>query len=130
MMKVFDSTRSLIYAMAYLALWVVTLLLLKVLCAFNAEDALTAFVILGLIFPALALLVTRKTTPLEYRVRRPTQETVFLITYLAIIAIVLVAGLPGVNHIAAEPLHSLAVLAEKLAMFVLIPTAILMLIGR
>jgi membrane protease YdiL (CAAX protease family) len=109
---------------AYLAVWTTAFLFLRSEKAFQPQEALAGLVILGLIFPALALLATRRAVPLAHMVRRPPRETALLIGYLAVIAAVLVAGFGRVAQITAEPLHSVVLLAVKLATFVVAPAAL------
>lgn len=115
---------------AYAGLWIATLLLIRGLYGFGVAEALTAFVILGLVLPALAMLVTRDVSPLVQAVRRPSEETTILLVYLVGIAVFLVSGFPAVNRIALEPLHSALLLALKLLTFVVLPAVILMALGR
>ena len=127
-----DSTASIspaIYVGAYFALWAAVLMLLRTLERFDASEALVALLILGVIFPALAMLATRRVSPLPYVVRRPGIETAVLVMYLAVIAGVLVAGFGRVAHIGAEPVHSVVLLGVKLVTFVGVPAAILMALG-
>ncbi len=114
-------------AAGYLAIWLVAFLLLDRQAGFQAGEALGALVILGLVLPGLALLVTRGSRPLTQPVRRPLAEAALLTSYLVVIAVVLVVGFGRVVRVTTEPLHSLAVLALKLALFVVVPAALLML---
>ena len=122
--------RSGAYVATYFGLWTVVLLLLRSLYGFEASEALAAFVILGLIFPALALLTTRRVSPLPQVVLRSGLETLVLLAYLAVIAIVLVSGFGAVARITTEPLHSVVLLSVKLTTFVVFPAALLMAFGR
>lgn len=112
---------------AYLAVWTAALLFLRSEKAFQPQEALAGLVILGLIFPALALLATRRAVPLAHMVRRPRRETALLTGYLAVIAAVLVAGFGRVAQITAEPLHSAVLVAMKLVTFVVVPAALVVL---
>jgi membrane protease YdiL (CAAX protease family) len=118
--------RSGIYVAAYFAVWAVALILLR----FDASEAWFALLILGLIFPALAMLVTRRVPALPYVVRRPRTETLVLLMYLAVLAWVLVSGFARVARITTEPLHSIVLLGVKLVMFVGLPAALMMGLGH
>jgi len=118
--------RSRIYVAAYFAVWTVALLVLRILYEFEASEALAALVILGLIFPALALLATRGVPALPSVVLRPRFETTVLVAYLAVIAVVLVWGFGAVARIRTEPLHSFILLSVKLVTVVAFPAALLL----
>ncbi len=110
---------------AYLVIWVAAFVLLRNEPAFQAEEALGGFVVLGLALPGLALLVTRRSTPLPQPVHRPAREVALLLTWLVVIAVVLVVGFGRITRVTAEPLHSLVLLGLKLATFVIAPAALL-----
>lgn len=116
-----DSFRSRVYVGTYFGIWTVFLLFLRNLYGFDAREALPAFAILGLIFPALSLLATRRVPTLPHAVRRPALETAVLVAYLAVIAAVLVWGFGSVARIRAEPVHTFVLLGLKLATFVVVP---------
>ncbi len=127
-----DSTASIspaIYVGAYFALWASVLLVLRTFVGFDTSEALVALVILGVIFPALAMLATRRVSALPNVVRRPGIETAVLVMYLVVIAGVLVSGFARVARIGAEPLHFIVLLAVKLATFVGLPAAIMLALG-
>ncbi len=113
-------------AAGYLAVWVVAFLLLDRQAGFRSEEALGALIILGLMLPALALATTRGSRPLPQPVRRPALEAALLAGYLVVIAVVLVVGFGRIVRVTAEPLHSVAVLGLKLALFVVAPAGLLM----
>jgi membrane protease YdiL (CAAX protease family) len=125
-----SSIRSATFVGAYFALWATVLVLLWNLQGFDASEALVAVVILGLIFPALALLATRRLAPLTYVVRQPGIETIALLVYLVAIAWSLVSGFSRIARIETEPLHSVALLGVKLLAFVVIPAAITSALGH
>jgi uncharacterized protein len=120
-----SSIRSGTYLAAYFALWAAVLVSLRSFQGFDVSEALVAVVILGVIFPALAILATRRLPPLPYVVRRPGVETVILLAYLAAIAWSLVSGFSRVARIETEPLHSVALLGMKLLAFVAVPAVII-----
>jgi uncharacterized protein len=125
-----SSIRSGIYVGAYFALWAAVFILMRTYERFEANEALVALVILGVIFPALAVLTTRGVSELPYVVRRPGIETVVLVMYLGAIAWVLVSGFSRVAQITSEPLHSFVLLGVKLLAFVAFPAAITMALDR
>ena len=109
---------------AYFALWVTVFILLRTLERFEASEALPALVVLGVIFPALAMLATRGVSALPYDVRRPGIETLVLVMYLGVIAWVLVSGFSRVARIGTEPLHSVVLLSVKLLTVAVLPAVI------
>src|SRR5580704_6912142 len=122
--------RSGIHLVAYFALWAAALVLLWKYEGFGPSEPLVAMVILGLIFPALAMLPTRRASPLPYVVRQPGIESVFLLMCLVPIAWSLVTVFSRVARIEAEPLHSVVLLGVKLLVFVVIPGAITSALGH
>ena len=115
---------------AYFALWALAFIALCCFEGFEASEALPALVILGVIFPVLAMLATRRVSALPCVVRRPGIETAVLVMYLGVIAWVLVSGFGRIARIGTEPLHSLVLLGVKLMVFVAFPTAIAMALGH
>ena len=99
---------------AYFAVWATVLMLLWTFERFEAGEALAALVILGVIFPALAMLATRRVSLLTHVVRRPWIETIALVMNLVPSAWVLVSGFGRVARIRIEPLHSFVLLGVKL----------------
>jgi len=124
------SARFGIYVSAYFAIWTLALVLLRTFEGFDVSEALFAVVVLGMIFPALAMLATRRLSPLPYVVRRPGIETAGLLMYLLAIAWWLVSGFSRFVRIEIEPLHSIALLVAKLLAFVVLPAAIISAFGR
>ena len=114
----------------YLALWAVVLILLRTFEGFDASEALAALVVLGVTFPALAILATRQVPALPCVVREPGIEGASLVTYLAVVAWVLVSGFGRIARIGTEPLHAVVLLSVKLVVFVGIPAAISLRLGH
>jgi len=83
-----------------------------------------------MIFPALAMLATRRVSALPYDVCQPGIETVVLVMYLGVIAWVLVSGFGRVARIGTEPLHSVVLLSVKLVTVVGFPAAIMLALGH
>jgi uncharacterized protein len=125
-----SSIRSGTYLGAYFALWTAALVSLRLSQGFEAGEALAALIILGAVFPSLAVLATRRALPFPYLVRRPGIETLALTMYLAVIAWALVSGFWGVSNIRSEPLHSVFLLIVKVALFVVIPATIMLVLSR
>jgi uncharacterized protein len=125
-----SSIRSGTYLAAYFALWAAVLASLRSFQGFDISEALFAVVILGVIFPAFAVLATRQLAPLPYVVRRPGLETSVLLAYLVAIAWSLVSGFSRVARIETEPLRSFALLGMKLLAFVAVPAAIISAVGH
>jgi len=119
------SGRPAAYISAYLGLWVATLALLRIFTAFDLSEAIAAFIVLGLVFPALAWLCTRHVQILPLTVRRPHIESPILVGYLLVLACVIVYGFGLIGRISDEPLHSLVILAVKLLAFVAVPAALI-----
>jgi membrane protease YdiL (CAAX protease family) len=115
---------------AYFALWAVVLILLRTFEGFDASEALVALVVLGVTFPVLAMLATRRVPALPYVVREPGIEAAVLVMYLVVIAWVLVSGFGRIARIGTEPLHSVVLLGVKLLAFVGLPTAITLGLGH
>jgi uncharacterized protein len=128
-MQVAASYGSKAYLAAYLALWTIFFLALRRLYGFDSSEALAGLAILGLIFPALSLLATRRVPALPNAVRRPALDSAILVAYLVPVAAVLVWGFGAMARIAAEPLHSVTSLGLKLAVFVAVPGAMFLALG-
>ncbi|MGB9408708.1 MAG: CPBP family intramembrane glutamic endopeptidase [Terracidiphilus sp.] len=124
-----SSIRAGTYLAAYFVLWTTVLVLLRTFEGFEIGEALAALAILGVIFPALALLTTRRMSALPFAVHRPQIETAALLVYLAVVAWLLVLGFDRIAHISVEPWRSVAVLGVKLMEFVVVPAVILMKVG-
>ena len=124
-MEISHTFRSGVYVVAYFALWTLVLLLLRIFCHFDVSEAITVVVILGLVLPALSLLTTRSVPALPCVVLRPAYETTLLVSYLAVIAVVLVWGFGAVGRISGEPAHTIISLGLKLATFVIPPVVLL-----
>jgi membrane protease YdiL (CAAX protease family) len=122
--------RSGIYVGSYFALWTIVLVLLRIYVGFDASEAIVALMILGVIFPALAIFVTLGVAALPYSVHEPKTESVFLVAYLGLIAWVLMSGFGLVARITTEPLHLVVLLGLKLVVFVILPAAIVLASGH
>jgi membrane protease YdiL (CAAX protease family) len=118
------------YIAGYFLLWAALFAALIRSHRLAPEEAVAGVIILGLAFPALALVFTRRAAPLDHHVRDPERECLLLFVYLLFIGFVLVKGFGPAGRVAAEPLHTLAVFAMKLLVFVLLPAALLTLWQR
>ncbi len=124
------SPRNWPYVVAYFLLWGAFLALLLRTTSFELAEAVAGFVVLGLLFPAIALFFTRKSAPLTHQVRQPMRESVLLLAYLVFVAFVLVKGFGPAGKIVPEPQHILAILALKLVLFVTLPALLLVIASR
>lgn len=118
------------YLSAYVVLWIAILATLAITTSFSPTEAVAGFVILVLIFPTLARLVTRKSAPLPLKVRNPLRESALLLLYLVFVAVVLVKGFGPAGRITHEPQHALTIFALKLVLFVALPALLLVLFER
>ena len=111
---------------AYLALCGATLFAMVRYGHFDASDSLGVFAVLGVGFSLIAWLLTIGVKPLPYDVREPKQETATLLTYLIPLAACIAYGFSAIHRwVPTEPADSMAILAVKLAVFVAIPSWIL-----
>jgi CAAX protease family protein len=124
------SSRNWPYVVAYFVSWGVFLALLMRTSSFELVEAVAGFVVLGLLFPAIAFLFTRRSVPLSHQVRQPARESVLLLAYLVFVAFVLVKGFGSAGRIVSEPQHTLALFALKLVLFVTLPALVLVIAAR
>lgn len=117
------------YVAGYLALWIAAVCWLRRAGRLDAPEIAAAFVLLGIVFPALAVIATRHAKALPYPIHRSFLEALVSVFYLVPIAVVLVYGFDYVARITAEPSHLFALTALKLATFVIIPAIIIKVIG-
>jgi membrane protease YdiL (CAAX protease family) len=107
---------------AYLTLYAATLFAMVRYGRFDASDSLGVFTVLGVGFTLVAWLLTIGVKPLPYEVRAPKPETATLLLYLVPLAAFIAYGFNAIHRwVPAEPADSLAILAAKLAVFVVIP---------
>jgi membrane protease YdiL (CAAX protease family) len=89
---------------------------------FEAGDAIGVFAVLGVGFSVLAWLLTIGIQPLPYQVREPRRESIALLTYLIPLAAFIAYGFSAIHRwVTGDPADSLAILAAKLAVFVILP---------
>lgn len=109
------------YLLAYLVIYAAFALALYKIEHFDLGEALLVFAIVGVGFSVLAWLVTRRSVPLPFLVKRPGGELILLIGYLLVLAAYLTCGH---NPVQSEPWKSVAGLGIKLALFVVIPAVL------
>ena len=108
--------------LAYVLTYGATLYAMVRLGGFEAGEALGVFAVLGLGFSVVAWLLTIGIQPLPYQVRQPRQETLALLIYLVPLAAFIAYGFSAIHRwVPGEPADSLAILAVKLSVFVVIP---------
>jgi membrane protease YdiL (CAAX protease family) len=106
----------------YVLLYAATLFAMVRFGQFDTGDALGVFVVLGVGFSLLAALLTMGVKPLTYEVREPARELSYLLLYLLPLAALVAYGFDAVHRfVVTQPAASLAILAVKLAIFVIIP---------
>jgi len=110
------------YILAYLVFYLIVLLLLHSLEGMSILEPLVALLVAGVGFSTVAWWTTRGTVPFPYLVKQPKSECILLVLCLVVVTLFLTWGLNIVETaIHTEPLKSLAILAAKLLMFVLLP---------
>ena len=107
---------------AYVALYASTLAGMVRFGGFDAADSLGVFAVLGVGFSLIAWLLTIAIGPLAYQVWQPKTELTSLLAYMVPLAVFIAYGFTAIHHLVpGEPADSLAILAAKLATFVLLP---------
>jgi len=106
----------------YAVLYALTLFAMIRFGHFEAGEALGVLAVLGVGFSLLAWLLTLGVKPLAYNVHDASTELAYLLLYLLPLAAVVAYGFDAVHRlVATQPAASLAILAIKLAIFVVIP---------
>jgi uncharacterized protein len=112
-----------VFAVLYLA----GLVILSQNKDFNLSDALVELIIIGLVFPLLAWIATRRAVPLTVLTRSSGSEILVLIATIVALSIYLVDGpqlidglLPAQWSVSPR-IHFFVNLAKKLAVFVVVP---------
>lgn len=107
---------------AYLAVYAAALFGMVRFGQFEAGEALGIFAILGIGFSLAAWLLTIGVKPLAYRVQDPKRELTAILIYLVPLAVFIAYGFSAIHrYVPSEPVDSLAILAAKLAVFVVVP---------
>jgi membrane protease YdiL (CAAX protease family) len=125
-----SSRRTLLSIFLYLALWTASVALLYQREHADISEPLLIFLILGVVFPALAWLATRWSTPIPSEVKRPPTECLFLACYFLLIVVYLTWGIRPQAADAPQWPHLLVSTLEKLLIFVLLPYLALTLFWR
>jgi len=108
--------------LAYVLLYAGALFGMVRLGGFEAGEALSVFAILGVGFSLVAWALTFGLQPLTYEVHHPRGESRALLLYMLPLALFIAYGFTAVHRwVPGEPADSLAILAVKLAVFVIIP---------
>ena len=112
------------YALGYLALFAVLLIVLRTVENFSFVLPLFVFVFIGIGFSAVAVFATRRYEPPDFPVRRPGLETLILVLYLVfVVGGYLVWAMPrlGPTFEPGSAANLVAVLVKKLLLFVAVP---------
>jgi len=110
----------------YLAVYAAMLLAMRREGHFDVTEPLLVLTILGFGFSLAAWLLTLRVRPLEYSIKEPKKELAALLAYMLPVVAFVTWGL-GLLHryIPAGPENSIAVLAAKLIVCVVIPAGIM-----
>src|SRR5664279_497793 len=110
----------------YVAVYAATLYAMVRFGRFEAGDAIGVFAVLGIGFSIAAWLLTIGIKPLPCRVLEPGRELATLLVYLLPLTAFIAFGFSAIHrHVTLEPADWLAILAAKLAVFVVIPAWIM-----
>ena len=110
----------------YVAVYAATLYAMVRFGRFEAGDAIGVFAVLGIGFSIAAWLLTIGIKPLPCRVLEPGRELATLLVYLLPLTAFIAFGFSAIHrHVTLEPADSLAILAAKLAVFVVVPAWIM-----
>jgi membrane protease YdiL (CAAX protease family) len=117
---------------AYAACYAAALLALSTQTGFSLEEPLFALAVLGVIFPLIALALTRNST-IRPAIRGASRsEGLAVLAYVAVFAVaVLGFGFSAINHAwPADPAQSVVKLLAKLLTMVVLPVALLAAFGH
>jgi membrane protease YdiL (CAAX protease family) len=110
----------------YLALYAAMLLAMHRAGNFDVSESLLVLTILGFGFSLAAWLLTLRVKPLEYSIKEPAREFAAVIACLALLTVFITWGLGFLRtDILTEPARSIAILAAKLIVAVVIPAIIM-----
>ncbi len=119
---------GIVVAVLAAALYAVSLIHLDSLGVFPLEEALTILVILGIIFPVIAWLLTIGVRPVAIEVKLPVVQAALALLLVAAVGAYLVFGrsavdalVPGAAQGGSDLAHMAWVLAVKLVVFVAVP---------
>ena len=112
------------------ALYLVGLVILSQSKDFHLADALVELVIIGLLFPLVAWIATRRAVPLSIPMQSSGREMLVLIATVVALSIYLVGGPQWIDGLlpaqwsVSPRIHFFVNLAKKLAVFVVVPWSI------
>lgn len=111
---------------AYSALYAVLLLAMRRTAAFDITEPLMVLAILGVGFSLAAWLLTIGIDPLDYPILKPKRELAAVAVYLLPVVAFATWGLDLLHrYVPADPGNAFVILAGKLLVFVVVPTAIM-----
>ncbi len=111
---------------AYLALYAGLLLAMRQAGNFDISEPLMVLAIVGVGFSLAAWLVTARTTTLDYSIANPTGELASTAVLLLVAVAFITWGLSAIHrYFPYDPTQAIAILVGKLAIFVILPAAIL-----
>lgn len=114
----------------YAILYVAFLVALWVVEGYSPAEPLLLLLIMGVGFSALAWWLTRGITPLPFTVKRSALEAGLLVLYIIILDAYLIWGVPIIqSHFVTEPLRSVVTSGTMLTLSVILPFALLSLLG-
>jgi membrane protease YdiL (CAAX protease family) len=106
----------------YLFLYAATLYGMSRWGGYDAADALTVALVLGVGFSLCAWVLTVGVKPLDYTVHEPAAEVASLLLYLVPLVAFVTWGFDAIHRmVPADPAQAVALLAAKLAVFVAVP---------
>ena len=111
----------------FAALYLTGLAILSQNKDFNLADALVELVIIGLVFPLLAWIATRRAVPLAIPTRSSGSEMLVLVAIVIALSIYLIGGPQWIDGLlparwsVSPRIHFFVNLAKKLAVFVAVP---------
>ena len=110
----------------YLALYAGSLLAMRHSANFDISEPLVVLAIVGVGFSLAAWLVTARATPLAYSIANPMSELAMAALFLFVAVAFITWGLPALHRcFRYGPTQAILILATKLAVFVILPAAIL-----
>jgi hypothetical protein len=116
------SWQNFLFIAIYLLLSVGSFAVIHTTAGPSLSEPLLIFAIVGVGFSTGAWLLTRRSVPLPFQVKRPPAECSLLLGYLLLTVWFLTWGLSALEaEMQREPRQMLAVLGAKLVLFVLVP---------
>jgi len=110
---------------AYLMLWVGSVVVIHTKAGLALSEPLLILAVVGVGFSSLAWLLTRRSEPLPFEVKRPRTECSLLAAYLVVVVLFLTWGIDALESaVQREPWQMLALLGAKLVLFVLLPVVL------